>query len=607
VQVGDSRSTYLTWVAAVALTTLIVAGAIVWKLWPGSVPSRLARFTITLPAGQQFSSPGHRPVALSPDGSAIVYTANQRLYLRNVDQLEAVPVRASEGSGPTGGRSAFFSPDGAWIGFWQGEQLKKVSIAGGAPIVLCSARNPWGVSWAPENMIFYGQGTEGIWRVSADGGKPENVVKVEANQIASAPQLLPGGRAVLFTLAHPGELNARQIVVQLLDTGKRHVVVESGTDARYVQTGHLVYALADTLLAVPFDVAALAVTGGAVPLVEDIAMTSDGVMAYFAVSDDGTLLYVPRNAAAGTQDRTLLWVDRQGRETPINAPRRPYVHPRVAPDGSRIAVDIRDQENDIWILDLTRATPMRLTFGPAWDQDPLWTPDSKSVIFSSGGPAGFGVRNLFRRAADGTGGVDQLTQDAAAVPKAVTPDGQALIFIDSNQVAGGAAVDRGDVMLLPLVGNGRPQPLVRTPFSETNAELAPGGRWLAYQSNESGQEEVYVRPFPNVANGKTQVSPSGGSRPVWARNGRELFYLSMGALMSVSVTTDSTFTAGNPKRLFDGPYFFAPLGRNYDTSPDGQRFVVLRESSGDGQSTPSARFVLVQNWFEELKRRVPTK
>ena len=220
-------------------------------------------------------------VALSADGTRLAYTANQRLYLRPLDQLEPTPIRGTEVALDQAGaaRNPFFSPDGRWIGFWQDGQLKKVSITGGAPLMLCPAENPWGVSWTSDNTILYGQsdegagtGAAGIWRVSSEGGKPEHVVKVEAGQIAHGPQLLPGGRAILFTLvARRGEWDTAQIVVQSLDSGRRHVVVERGADARYVPTGHLVYALDGTLLAVPFDVTRLAVTGDAVPLVEDVA------------------------------------------------------------------------------------------------------------------------------------------------------------------------------------------------------------------------------------------------------------------------------------------------------------------------------------------------
>jgi Tol biopolymer transport system component len=583
-----------------------------WTFQPGSVPSSpLARFTITLPMGQTFSSPNHRTVALSPDGDAIVYTANGQLHVRALDQLEAVPIRGTEGTGNAGGRSPFFSPDGQWIGFWQDAQFKKVSIIGGAPVVLCSAPNPWGVSWTAENTIFYGEGSQGIWRVSGDGGKPEQVVKVDAGQLASGPELLPGGHAILFTLSRATEPPARQIVVQSLDTDMRRVVVEGGTDARYVPTGHLVYALENSLMAVPFDVGTLAVTGGPVSLVEDVGMSADGIMAYFAVSNEGALVYVPADAGEVSRRRTLVWVDRQGRETPIKVPPRRYVHPRLSPDGTRIALDVRDQENDIWIWDLARESLTRLTFGPASDVGALWTPDGESVIFSSG-PSGLGpimgARSLFRRAADGTGTVEQLTEGTAGmVPSAITPDGEALIFEEGRPPSGETAADGGDVMLLPLVGQRRPQPLVQTAFWEMNADISPDGHWLAYQSNESGgQTEIYVVPFPNVAAGKLQVSTSGGTRPLWARNGQELFYVSMGALMRVSLAGTSTLQASAPSKLFDAQDFlFGAVDRPYDVSSDG-RFLMIKRSSTADEPAASARLVLVLNWFEELKRRVPT-
>ena len=289
---------------------------------------RLARFPIPLPMGERFSNTGRHVVALSPDGGHIVYVANQRLYVRALDQLEAVALRGTEG---TGGRSPFFSPDGQWVGFWQDGQLKKVSMTGGAPVPLCVARNPFGASWTADNTILYGQGPDGIWRVSGDGGTPEHVVKVEAEQVAHGPQLLPGGDAVLFTLARNGDWETAQIVAQSLETGRRHVILEEGTDARYVPTGHLVYALGNTLLAVPFDVGRLAVTGGPVPLVEGVGRAPNGLTgaAHFAVSGDGALVYAPTDAVERVEPRTLVWVDRRGREEPLNGASSPVFRPET--------------------------------------------------------------------------------------------------------------------------------------------------------------------------------------------------------------------------------------------------------------------------------------
>jgi serine/threonine-protein kinase len=599
----------LVWISVLVLVALLAAGVMAWmREGAAAPPPRLARFTLVLPRGDQFSSL-NRLIALSPDGTALVYTANQQLYLRSMDRLEPVPIHGTEDIGTGGGASPFFSPDGQWIGFWQSGQFKKVSITGGAPVVLCSAGPPLGASWTAENTILYGQGAAGIWRVSGDGGNPENLVKVDAGQIASSPQILPGGRAILFTLARK-ELDPAQIVVHSLDTGRRRVVLEKGTDARHLPTGHLLYALGNTLLAVPFDVASVAVTAGPVPLVEEVARTADGILAQFTVSDEGTLVYVPRDAVGGdpVRRRTLVWVDRQGRESSINAPPRAYVWPRLSPDGTRIAFAIADQEYDIWAWDLRRETLMRLTFGPAFETGAAWAPDGQSVIFTSGGLPALGPSNLFRRAADGTGTIEQLTQGIAAIgPPAVTPDGKGVIF-SRRPPAGGTAGDLSDLMLLPPVGGGRPQPLVHTAFSEAFGEISPDGRWLAYQSNASGQMEIYVTPFPNVTTGKWQVSTSGGTQPLWARNAQELFYESMGALMRVSLMSTATFSAGPPGKLFDMWSFLIPgaPGRLYDIAPDGQRFLMTKTSRAADALTPSARLIIVQHWFEELKRRAPT-
>jgi Tol biopolymer transport system component len=598
----------LIWVSALVLIALLAGGVRAWMRGPAPAPSvRPARFTIMLPKGYEFSSL-NRLMTVSPDGTAIVYAANQQLYLRAMDQLEPVPIHGTEDIGTGRATTPFFSPDGQWIGFWHSGQLKKVSIMGGAPVVLCLADNPLGASWTAENTILYGEGTAGIWRVSGDGGMPENVVKVDAGQIASGPEILPGGRAILFTLTRKN-LNTAQIVVQSLDTGVRHVVVEKGTDARYVPTGHLVYALGNTLLAVPFDASSVRVTAGPVSLVEDVARTPDGILAQFEVSSEGTLVYVPRDAASRgpVTQRTLVWLDRQGREAPINAPPRAYVWPRLSPDGSRIAFAIADQEYDIWVWDLGRERLTRLTFGPAFEMGAAWTPDGQSVIFTSS-ELPVGASKLFRRAADGTGTLEPLAEGLAPIgPPTVTPDGNGLIF-SGRPPAGRSATDLGDVMLLPLVSERRPQPLLQTAFTEAFAEISPDGRWLAYQSNASGQFEVYVTPFPNVTTGKWQVSTNGGTQPLWARNAQELFYESKGALMRVSLMSSSTFAAGPPSRLFDAPGLNIPAvpGRLYDIVPDGRRFLMTKASGTADAPVASARLILVQHWFEELKRRAPT-
>ncbi|HJZ76691.1 MAG TPA: protein kinase [Vicinamibacterales bacterium] len=599
-----------------------------------SAPSKaLARFTIPLPASDRFFAIGVQALALSADGSRLVYMSNDRLYLRRMDRLEATPIPGTEGVEQAAGRGPFFSPDGQWVGFWAGGQIKKVSLNGGAPFVLCEAENPWGVSWTADNTILYGQSEQGgatdragIWRISGDGGKTERLVKVEPDQIVQSPQLLPGGRAILFTLAPRADYDAAQIVVQSLDSGTRDVVVAHGADARYIPTGHLVYAAGGsqrrarysaTLLAVPFDLTTLTVTGGAVPIVEDVAAAA--VTAQFSIASQGALAYFPGDVpgnigGAAQRPRTLVWVDRRGREEPIRAAPRAYVYPRLSPDGTRVALEVRDQDNDIWIWNFAGERLFRLTLLPTFEQYGVWTPDGESVIYASGTIGGPNLpRRLFRQRSDGTGTAAQLTQPTAGqVPSSVTPDGTALIFRQQRFGRVGGSPDL-DLFLLALTGDRRPRPLVQTPFNELNAEVSPDGRWLAYQSNESGLDEVYVRPFPDVDAGKWPVSTGGGSQPLWARNGRELFYVSKGAVISVPWTASPTFTAGKPSQMVAGGYVLAlapaPIaGRMYDVSRDGQRFLMLKESPGTSDApAASARIILVQNWLDELQRRVPRK
>jgi Tol biopolymer transport system component len=622
------RRVNLAWVSTLAVVTLTAIGATVWILKPEPAATLpLARFTISLPIGHRFTNPGVRALALTPDGSRLVYAANQRLYVRTIDQLEPTPIRGTEGTEATAPRNVFFSPDGQWIGFWQSGQLKKIAVTGGTPLVLCAAENVWGASWTSDDTILYGQsveGAEGIWRVSSNGGMPERLVKIEPGEIAQGPHLLPGGHAILFTLARRWDRAAAQIVVQSLDTGKRHVVLQRGADAVYVATGHLVYVLGKTaslegpLFAVPFDATTLAVTGSPVALADNVA--TGGVAAQFAVSNEGTLVYVPLDgvgSAADNQQRSLIWMDRAGREYPISAPSRAYFYPRLSPDGTRVALEIREpelQQGDIWIFDLARDTLTRLTLEPTFDQYGVWTPDGQSVIFaSSQGSGPRAPRSLFRMASNGTGTLEQLAGGAVAqFPSTVTRDGAALIFRAETPPPKLGALPGIDLLLLPLSGEDRrSRPLVQTRFDELNAELSEDGHWLAYQSNKSGRDEIYVRPFPNVEEREWMVSIDGGTQPLWARNGRELFYVSKDTLMHVAVKTHPTFAAAIPRKLFaNGSALNSPagggLGRMYEASKDGQRFLMLKESGATEAPRP-ARMILIQNWFEAPKRIVPPK
>ena len=578
---------------------LVVGGLVVWGVMRPAPqpPAPIARFSILLATGESFTLAGGRHiVALSPAGTHVAYTVNNGLSLRPVDQLQATPMSGTEGNA----RNPFFSPDGQQVGFHADGQLKRVSISGGAPVTLAEASNPWGTSWGADNMILYGQGPQGIWRVPGTGGTPEQVIPVEVGELAHGPQLLPGGEWVLFTLAEiaAGSWDQAQIVVQSLATDERIVLIDGGRDARYLPTGHLVYGLNGVLLAVPFDLTTRQVTGGPVPLVEgvlDAGVTTGAVQ--FSIAATGSLVYVP--AGGVQQQRTLVWVDRQGREEPLAAPPRAYQYPRLSPDGTRVALDLWDQEDDIWIWDLARETLTRLTFDPGIDRFPVWTPDSTRVVFGS--TAG-GVFNLYWKAADGTGTVERLTESAdLQIGHSFSPDGESLLFRETQPDTG------ADLRVLSLAGDRGVETLQATEFDEFNGEISPDGRWMAYESNQSGQVEVYVRPFPNVDDGQWQISTSGGTRPVWAPSGRELFYLRGAALMTVPVQAEPSFTPATPEVLLEGNYFTGELtGRTYDVAPDGQRFLMITVGAGTEDTSAPPSLILVQNWFEELRRLVPT-
>jgi serine/threonine-protein kinase len=594
--VGFGRRAALWGGAAVLLAAL--TGVAAWTIGsaPAFGPPIVSRFAITLPENQQFTQVGRHAVALSPQGTHLVYTANNRLNLRAINQLEATPIQGTEAA--QGSVDPFFSPDGQWIGFWQASELRKVAITGGGPVKLSEVPAPtWGASWGADDSIVYARGTAGIWRVSGQGGTPDRLIAVdEKKEAAHGPQLLLGGRAVLFTLGTAGSSwNEAQIVVQRLDTNERKVLLRGGRDARYVETGHLVYARAGTILAVPFDLDRLEVTGGPVPLVGGVMDTLVTGATHFSVSSNGSLVYVLEGQVQEAQ-RRLVWVSRNGKEQPLAAPPQAYDFPQLSPDGRRVAVEIGPQ---IWLYDLARDTLTRLTFEGGLNANPTWTPDSKRIAFQSNKEGVPG--KVFWQLADGSGGLERLTSGGPGlqVPRSWSPDGQVLAFQENHPTT------QRDIWVLPL-SDRKAQPFLRTPFTEGAANFSPDGRWLAYISDESGRPETYVQPYPGPG-GKWQISTEGGTEPVWSRNGRELFYRSGNKMMAVETTTQSGFSAGKPRMLFEGQYLtsvFPQPGVAYDVSPDGQRFLMVKETE-TGRST--AQIIVVLNWLEELKQRVPVK
>ncbi len=591
----------LPWVLGGVVVGTLITGVAVWNLKPTEQQPLAARFYHELPYGQEFTRDQALLVAVSPDGSQIVYVANQQLYLRDLDEIEALPIQGTD-EDPS---DPFFSPGGDWVGYFSasGSQLKKIATIGGAPVTLCDSNRPHGASWGSDGTILWGQ-PEGIMRVSANGGIPELVVPTESPEQVHGPQMLPGGEWVLFTLTSGSgatRWDEAQIVVQSLDSGERKILWEGGSDARYVPTGHLVYALEEVLFALPFDLAGLEVSEGPVPIVEGVLRASSIATgsANYGFSDRGTLIHVPGSAASTL--RSLTWVDRSGNEEHIEAEPRDYFYPRISPDGGRVALDSRDEDTDIWIWDFARGTLTRFTFGPGNKAYPVWTADGKRVAFGSGG-------GFFWKASDNTGSLEQLGGNLGEGSQSPNPyffslEGTELVFREQ------AHPDTADnIGMISIEEGSEPEWLLRSEFNERNAELSPDGRWMAYQSDESGQYEIYVRPFPNVEDGRWQVSNAGGIYPLWSRDGRELFYLAgpPARLMVVPVQTDPTFVPENPQELLEWPYCSRGEGRTYDVSPDGQRFLAFHTAllETDADASPP-RINIVLNWFEELKERVP--
>ena len=514
----------------VVLAVAAIASVAVWILTrPG--PQGVSRFEIPLRAEETLTGFRDHVVAVSPDGRRIVYVTAGGLALRSLDQVTPVLMAGTDGA-----REPFFSPDGESIAFWAGGQLLKVFTSGSAPVTIATAARPYGASWGADDMILYGEAPDGIWRVPGTGGTPEQVITLEDGEQAHGPQMLPGDW-VLFTFTPAGvrSWDDAQIVMQSLATDERVVLIEGGRDARYVETGHLVYGLNGVVTAMAFDLDARQVLGGPVPLVEGVRFSNGTGAVQFSVARNGSLVYRPGRASVGAF--SLSWVARTGEGTPTAAPARGYSDIRVSPDGTRIAVDIVDGDNiDVWIWHLDDGPLTRLTFDEAVDRYPLWTPDSQRVVFFSGRDGG----GLFWKAADNTGEVEQLLESTDRPrPWGWSADGR-LVFDQQP----------GDIGVLTVEGDRTVEMLLETEFSELVPALSPDGRWIAYQSNESGQTEIFVKPFPNIDGGEWQVSISGGLDPIWSPDGHRLFFAGVGSnrLMVSEVETDPTFSRKRPPR-----------------------------------------------------------
>ena len=491
-----------------AITGVALVLAVGWGATraPLPAPGTVTRWTMNAPDDLNFL-PANGALALSPDGTQLVFQADSvvpgesPLYTRSMAQLDAVPIRGTDG-----GRGPFFSPDGASIGFFADDELKRVAVQGGAAVVLAESRGFFGGSWGTDGTIIYNPGySSGLWRVSADGGDAEQLTTpdVAAGELGHWwPQILPGDQAVVYTaFSTPAETT--RLVVRSLTGDDERTLIEGGVFGRYLSSGHLLYASGEVLFAAPFDLEQLQLTGPATPVVEDVALRQTSGVSLYAVSANGSLAYFP--ASSVFPDRMLAWVDRGGAVESASEALDRYSAPDLSPDGTRVAMVVQDSDRDVFLLDLDRGTISPLTFGAGDVLRPQWTPDGEHVIYASEQR----VYQLFRTRSDGNGDPEPLfTGDRDSVPTAVAPDGSVVAFNDSSPETG------QDIWMLPLDGERRAEPFLVTQFDEQAARFSPDGEWVAYVSNRSGRNEVYLRAYRADA-ASVQVS-TGGAR---AQNG----------------------------------------------------------------------------------------
>jgi Tol biopolymer transport system component len=564
-----------------------LAGALRW--WTAGPPATMtapgAHFTIEMTGDVSLSEYSTAPVAFSPDGTRIAYVANRgaerAIYVRAIDEVEPRRIAKTERA-----RSPCFSPDGEWILFASGGRLKKVHVMGGTPETLTHVSWFAGASWGPDGTIVYTPNfMRGLHALPPGGGAPRRLTTPAPTEAHVWPWVLPDGETVLFTIWTGESWDNAKIGILSLSTGEWDVLADSGSFARYANTGHLLYLRANTLHAAPFDAERRMLTGPPFPVQDEVRSDLMDGGGFFAVSGRGALVYAP--GTARPPPRTLVWVDRSGERSPIASAPRPYSSPRVSPDGEHLLLHLEEASISIWAYEIQRDTLSRVSFSDD-DHTVAWSPDGARFAFES---SRSGVHQIFIGTADGSGVLDQITDgeydhflcDWSA-------DGRSLASVEFHPETA------ADLWILDPSGDRPPRPFLITPYHETQATFSPNGRWLAYASDESGQLEVYVRPVSGPGQ-KMQVSRDGGEEPAWSRSGDELYYLAGGQMLAVTVGETPGFTASRPEVLFDGPFHLGAYpSRSYDVAPDG-RFIMVAEPAPE---FAVHRLEVVLNWAGQL-------
>ena len=574
VAVGTSRTNPWKLAVPLAVAALLIG---VLGTWVATlpIPEPPMRFEIELPEQVDFNNTGRRVVAISPDGSRIVFVANDQLWMRLIGDLVPTPISGTENA-----LSPFFSHDGQQIGFYANDQLKRVAVTGGAPVsVGATASNLYGASWADNDMIYFGLGAEGIWQVPGTGGTPEVVIEVQDGERAHGPQLLPGGEWLLFTLRSTGgDWSAASIVAQSLVTGDRVELIQGGTEGRWVPTGHLVYVLDGTLFAVVFDPGTMEPSSGATSMVEGIrtAGLTTGA-AQYGFSENGSLVYVPGFTGTGFR---LVWVDRDGQVEPLPFEPRDSSNLDLSPDDQRIALQILgdDGEWDIWIYEADRAGGQVLLTTEGNNIRPVWSPDGEWVFFASHRGGNY---DIWKRRADQSLEAELVLETEASVyPSSISADGEMLLYMSGT-------IPRSDLGKLALDEDAETEMLIATAANELFGSFSPDGRFFAFTTNETGQYEMKVR---EVSSGRTfpvSTSAHGGVYAHWSQDGGEIYYASLNGLGILVAEVDvESFSASDPLEISEIRRRRLSI---FDVTADGQRFLVTTFGLGaDVEDSASA-------------------